>query len=1132
MILSPGTRLGPYEIVEPLGKGGMGEVYRANDLRLNRSVAIKIVPGGAGVSAERRERFDREAQAVAKLDHPNVCRVYDVGHDRDLDFLVMEYLEGETLASRMAEGALPVDDAIDIACQIADALAHSHQHGLVHRDLKPGNVMLTPMGAKLLDFGVAKWLSGRDGSTAATNSTLIGAGTIAGTLQYMAPEQIEGKPVDERCDIFALGVILYEMLSGRHAFTTDTPSATVAGILSAQPVPLRDFLPEISQALAKVVGKCLAKRPTERFQSADEVAAALRKLRRTRPHAEAPRSRRAAVPRSSPKTSDLGSAVATTPAISTAPATPIVPATPAGPLRRLSARRVVLGALAILVVGVIVGLLSTRRARDVAPAPTATESSASPRRSIAVLGFRNLSGRPDGAWLSTALAEMLTTELTAGEHIRAIAGENVARMKIELKLIDTDSYARDTLTRIRKNLGSDLVVVGSYVIQGAGDQNRKVRLDLRVQETSAGETVSSVSDTGGEDDLLGLVSRIGSRVRNELGMTVLSAAESATVRAAVPSSTEAIRLYAQGIEKYRLFDAVGARELLLKAVAADPSNAAARSALAAAWSALGYDAKAREEAQRAADLSASLPREQRLAVQARYRALAGDSQKAILKAIQSYEELSRLFPDNLDYGLDLARFQTTGGLGKDALTTLAKLRKLPRPSGDDPRLDLADAAANLSLGNFNQTHAAAIVAIQKAAERGAVLLVAEARRTDGAALWRLGKFDEALAAAAEAQRMAHDAGDRGLEAAAIVITANVSYYQHDLPAAKRAYESALAIFRDIGRKVAIAGTLNNIANVDSDQGNFAGATRAYEESLAIARELGRKKEEVMVLNNLGNVMSRQGDLRRAVERHQQTVAMYREMSDKGGVATSLSDSASELLELGELAKAHRSLDEALRISREIDQKYTTISVLNALALLLADEDDLTAGTRLSEEALAISRGIRSEGREARSLITLASLALEKGQLVEAEKFARDAIDRLVKEEESSARSWAYDVIAQTYLLRTRIPDAKEAVEQALRTKGQNFSTRLEVKATAARVEESRSRADAIKGLTAIVDEATKSDHVRFALEAGVWLGEMEIRSGKRDAGRARLAAIGKDATAKGFAHIARKVTAALARSKA
>jgi len=182
--------------------------------------------------------------------------VYDVGHDHDLDYLVMEFLEGETLASRMARGPLPVDEAIEIASQVADALAHTHQHGLVHRDLKPGNVMLTSSGARLLDFGLAKWLSGPAGG--ATAPTLTGIGVIAGTLQYMAPEQIDGEPVSERCDIFALGAILYEMLAGRPAFKGQSASATMAAILLSQPAPLRRLLPDVSPALASVVDKSLA----------------------------------------------------------------------------------------------------------------------------------------------------------------------------------------------------------------------------------------------------------------------------------------------------------------------------------------------------------------------------------------------------------------------------------------------------------------------------------------------------------------------------------------------------------------------------------------------------------------------------------------------------------------------------------------------------------------------------------------------------------------------------------------------------------------------------------------------------------------------------------------------------------
>jgi len=280
MALVNGQKLGPYQIESAVGAGGMGEVYKARDSRLDRIVAIKVLPSTTSFNVDLRTRFEREAKAISSLNHPNICTLYDVGHENGIDYLVMEYIEGETLSDRIKRGAPDIRDAIEIGIQISNALDLAHRHNLVHRDLKPSNVMLTKSGAKLLDFGLAK-LKVSDGiveGTAAETQTtpLTGTGTIIGTLQYMSPEQLEGKPADARSDIFAFGAVIYEMVTGRKAFEGKSQASLIAAIMEKEPTPISAIKPMYPPALDRLVHKCLEKDPDKRWQSASDLADELR----------------------------------------------------------------------------------------------------------------------------------------------------------------------------------------------------------------------------------------------------------------------------------------------------------------------------------------------------------------------------------------------------------------------------------------------------------------------------------------------------------------------------------------------------------------------------------------------------------------------------------------------------------------------------------------------------------------------------------------------------------------------------------------------------------------------------------------------------------------------------------------
>ena len=774
-------------------------------------------------------------------------------------------------------------------------------------------------------------------------------------------------------------------------------------------------------------------------------------------------------------------------------------------------------AAALLVLGLGAAVYRHRQA-------TIAPSAGKPRRSVAVLGFKNVSAQASKAWLSTALAEMFTTELGAGDALRAIPGDNIARMKVELSLAETGSLPAETLARIRRNLGCDLVVFGSYA--AAAERAEDVRLELQLQDTRTGDIIGSFSDVGREAQLLELVSRLGTRVRERTGGGSRAGAEPATLRASLPADPEAARLYVEGLERLRLFDASNARGLLEKAAAIEPQAPIIHSSLAGAWLALGFDGKAQEEARKASDLSAHLSLQERLPVEARYREVAREWERAV----EIHGTLWRLAPDNLEQGLSLAAAQTSGGDGKGALGTVASLRRLQPPASEDPRIDIEESRAAMLLGDLQRSRAVAKRAADKGLAQGASLLVAQARLAEVDALRRIGSLPEALKLCGEARELYAAAGDRGGVARALGHMASTLWYQGDFPAARKAAEEALRISREIGDKGAQARALNTLAGLQSDQGELQMARKLYEETLALNTEIGDKDREAVAINNIGIALWKQGDLSRARRAFTEAVGLAEKIGSKRREAFSIFYTAEVLHDQGDLGEARRNYEEALRLARETGLASFSGDAIYGLGKVLFAAGDLLGARQKFQEAMAIKQQRGERAYVAHNLVALALVSIEEGKTGDAEAGSREAALAFRAEKQGHYEGQAQAVLAEVLLREGRLAEADAAVTQAsaLSGKSEYTSIRLTVDVVSARVRAAQNRpAEALRALEAALLEATRAGLLGLQLDARLAQGEIELRTGNATSGRARLMALGQEASAKGFRLLARKAHRAL-----
>ncbi len=931
-----------YRVVRFIARGGMGEVYEAEDLELRCRVALKTVHAGASGESGAIERLKREIQLARRVTHPNVCRIFDVGfHSVTVDapplvFLTMELLEGETLAARLRRaGRMSTATALPIVRQLTGALQAAHDVGVVHRDFKSENVFLVPgrdgERAVVTDFGIAR--GGDDGF----GITLTSTGNAIGTPAYMAPEQISGGEIGSAVDQYALGVVMFEMVTGELPFRGENALQTAARRLTEPPPSPRQWQPELDPLWEAAILRCLARRPEERFRDVAGVARAL--------------------------AGEASVAGAASPAVDEAAGAASPPATPAvvqsepheiaEPAR---ARRVLSPAerrkrwLAALLLVALAGASAWAWVRVRAIRQRlAVEAPVAARRSVAVLGLRNLAGRADAAWLSTALAEMLDTELGQGRTLRVIPGEDVSQALADLGLGAASALPVEARARLRRRLGADYLVTGGYTVLADGDA---LRLDLRLEDARSSETLTTIAESGRESQLFDLVARAGGSLRSALG-----AGEARASKPALPTSPVAAKLYAEGIDALRHFDPRQGRQLLEEAVAADPDNALAHSALATALGSLGYSARAEQEASRARELATELPDEERLVVEARYFEAAGDWGTAA----SNWARLWSAYPDNVDYGLRVAACRTRAGQADQALAAALALRNLPAPENEDPRIDLAEASASGALSNFRRQAEAAERAATHAEARGAPLLVAEALVSRAWALRNLGRGAEGRAAAERARDLYQQAGDRAGVATAEGVRGAILLDLGSLDAARDAYQQALSISRELGDRGGEARALNNLAVLARSRGELDAARQSYERVLAITTETGDRVGAAVAANNLASILADLGEFEEASKRAREAIDAARASGDKSGLAAALGNLGAVERRQGDLTAAERDWGESLALRRETGQRPGEAGALCGLAQTLLEHGQLDAAATRFADAAALARelGARS-----------------------------------------------------------------------------------------------------------------------------------------------------------------------------
>ena len=739
------------------------------------------------------------------------------------------------------------------------------------------------------------------------------------------------------------------------------------------------------------------------------------------------------------------------------------------------------------------------------------------RRSVAVVGLRNLNADPDDRWLSTALAEMLSAELSASESLRVIPGEEVARAGLAEAPAETPSH--ETLARYAHQLGADMIVYGSFAVTRspqAGKGKEPLRIDLRLENFSSDAPSLVLIKTGTSSDLFGLVTASGSDLRQRLGLEPLTSEAASSARKSLPADATAAQFYAEGLNRLHLFDALGARDLLQKAAKIEPGHAGTHLALSDAWNALGYDSEALAEAQRAVKLVEGLPRQQSLAIEGQLALRSSDG----AHAVEVFRSLFTFYPDNVDYGLRLATAQGLAGNGIGALATLKALNWAGISEVDRARVELSRSRLDLDLGDFQETISSSNHADQIGKDLNLDLIRAQALWQKAFALERLSKAEESVAASMEAEKLYKASGDRRGEAVALLTEGDVQYDSGKLPDARRTFESALAVFQQVGHKLDTGVTLERIGNVCFDRGELPESRKYYAKALDIYRDLRLDGNIASAVGNIANVQDAEGDIAGAIKSNQDGLALFERTSDQRGTAVTLSNMGALEMERGDLEAAQKDFKKSEEVNRKTGYKRGLAQSLVGEGDVLVAQNDIVGGISLHREALKLVEGSDEPEILANVHSSLGIAELLQGQPQAAISDLQQALDLAVKRGDHGNVSLSLSWLARAQAANGKVSDAIATANRAIAESKLQFSPQYSLLASIAqaRVQIAQGRvAEARPHLQTAVADAKRFGYLPIGFEARILLAQTAGGAGDR---RQQLNPLVQEALARGWNRLA------------